>query len=90
MTENPAYIVRITPAAFETETVNPWHGVAKIAERLGVKPIEAREQPGRPTVIVSGAVSVPLHGGACAPSYDLFELLEALLDRLDRVERGES
>ncbi|MCW2195103.1 hypothetical protein AB7M45_007874 [Bradyrhizobium elkanii] len=86
MTEKSSTIVVPLSGVCLDEIVNPWHGIAKIAERLGVQPLEGRKH--RPTVTVSGAETLPLHGGSRAPSYDLFEVVEAVLDRLDRIERG--
>lgn len=54
---------------------NPWHKLIPIAERLGVKPYTEKR---------ATAVVVALNGD----KYDIFEMIEALLDRLDRAEEA--
>jgi hypothetical protein len=52
---------------------DPWHKLPSLAARLGVQPCSG------PT---AGRVIIRNREGA---SYDVFELLNALLDRLDRA-----
>lgn len=63
------------PTEFPTPPVSaPWSGIAKIAERLNVKPIKAEDAKGTITINHEGK------------AYDLWEIGNALLDRLDEIE----